>query len=107
MTRARRTIRAENFDWRGFDLSWRRIGREISHAGRGEAAQRRIPHRAESRRDPLRYGAMAALKRMRTRNRGTIVQVSSALAHRSIPLQSFFARRLLPAVSELIRIRGF
>lgn len=36
------------------------------------------------------YGTMAALKRMRPRNRGTIVQVSSALAHRSIPLQSAY-----------------
>src|SRR6185437_8718622 len=36
------------------------------------------------------YGAMAALKRMRTRDRGTIVQVSSALAYRSIPLQSAY-----------------
>ncbi|HWD99067.1 MAG TPA: SDR family oxidoreductase [Bryobacteraceae bacterium] len=34
------------------------------------------------------WGTMAALKRMRTRNRGTIVQVGSALAYRSIPLQS-------------------
>ncbi len=34
------------------------------------------------------WGTMAALKRMRPRNRGTIVQVSSALAYRSIPLQS-------------------
>lgn len=34
------------------------------------------------------YGAMAALKRMYARNRGTIVQVGSALAYRSIPLQS-------------------
>jgi NAD(P)-dependent dehydrogenase (short-subunit alcohol dehydrogenase family) len=36
------------------------------------------------------YGTMAALKRMRTRDRGTIVQVSSALAYRSIPLQSAY-----------------
>lgn len=36
------------------------------------------------------YGTMAALKRMRTRNRGVIVQVSSALAYRSIPLQSAY-----------------
>lgn len=36
------------------------------------------------------YGTMAALKRMRSRNRGTIVQVSSALAYRSIPLQSAY-----------------
>ena len=36
------------------------------------------------------YGTMAALKRMRPRDRGTIVQVSSALAYRSIPLQSAY-----------------
>ncbi|MGH8428314.1 MAG: SDR family oxidoreductase [Gammaproteobacteria bacterium] len=34
------------------------------------------------------YGTMAALKRMLPRNRGTIVQVSSALAYHSIPLQA-------------------
>jgi NAD(P)-dependent dehydrogenase (short-subunit alcohol dehydrogenase family) len=34
------------------------------------------------------WGTMAALRRMRPRNRGTIVQVGSALAYRSIPLQS-------------------
>jgi NAD(P)-dependent dehydrogenase (short-subunit alcohol dehydrogenase family) len=33
---------------------------------------------------------MAALKRMRRRDRGVIVQVSSALAYRSIPLQSAY-----------------
>jgi NAD(P)-dependent dehydrogenase (short-subunit alcohol dehydrogenase family) len=34
------------------------------------------------------HGTLAALKRMRPRNRGTIVQVGSALAFRGIPLQS-------------------
>jgi len=34
------------------------------------------------------WGTMAALKRMRARDRGTVVQVGSALAYRSIPLQS-------------------
>jgi NAD(P)-dependent dehydrogenase (short-subunit alcohol dehydrogenase family) len=34
------------------------------------------------------WGTMVALKRMRPRNRGVIVQVSSALSHRAIPLQS-------------------
>jgi NAD(P)-dependent dehydrogenase (short-subunit alcohol dehydrogenase family) len=34
------------------------------------------------------WGTMAALKRMRTRNHGCIVQVGSALAYRSIPLQA-------------------
>src|SRR5579883_1975031 len=34
------------------------------------------------------YGTMAAIKRMLPRDRGTIVQIGSALAYRSIPLQS-------------------
>ncbi|RJP79355.1 MAG: SDR family NAD(P)-dependent oxidoreductase [Candidatus Zixiibacteriota bacterium] len=36
------------------------------------------------------HGTMAALKRMLPRDRGTIVQVGSALAERSIPLQSAY-----------------
>ena len=36
------------------------------------------------------HGTLAALKRMLPRNRGTIVQVGSALAYRSIPLQSAY-----------------
>lgn len=36
------------------------------------------------------YGTMAALKRMRARDQGTIVQVGSALAYRSIPYQSVY-----------------
>lgn len=36
------------------------------------------------------WGTMAALKRMRSRNRGVIVQVSSALAYRAIPLQAAY-----------------
>ncbi|MCB8884059.1 SDR family oxidoreductase [Acidisoma cellulosilytica] len=36
------------------------------------------------------HGMMAALSRMRTRNRGTIVNVGSALAYRSVPLQSIY-----------------
>lgn len=36
------------------------------------------------------YGTMAALKRMVPRNRGTIVQVGSALSYRAIPLQSAY-----------------
>jgi NAD(P)-dependent dehydrogenase (short-subunit alcohol dehydrogenase family) len=36
------------------------------------------------------HGTLAALTRMRPRNRGVIVQVGSALAHRSIPLQSAY-----------------
>ena len=36
------------------------------------------------------YGAMAALKRMQVRNKGSIVFVGSALAYRGIPLQSAY-----------------
>ncbi len=46
------------------------------------------------------YGTMAALKRMRERNRGTIVQVGSALAYRAIPLQSAYC-------GAKFAIRGF
>jgi short-subunit dehydrogenase len=46
------------------------------------------------------YGTMAALRRMRERNRGTIVQVGSALAYRSIPLQA-------PYCGAKAAIRGF
>ena len=46
------------------------------------------------------YGKMAALKRMRPRNRGTIVQVGSALSYRAIPLQSAYC-------GAKFAIRGF
>lgn len=36
------------------------------------------------------YGTLAALRRMRPRNRGTIIQVGSALAYTAIPLQSAY-----------------
>src|SRR5262245_27891470 len=36
------------------------------------------------------YGTLAALRRMLPRDRGTIVQVGSALAYRSIPLQAAY-----------------
>lgn len=46
---------------------------------------------AERRRLPISaavYGTMSALKRMLPRDRGTIVQVGSALSCRTIPLQA-------------------
>ncbi|KAB0642415.1 SDR family oxidoreductase, partial [Burkholderia territorii] len=46
------------------------------------------------------YGTRAALARMAARNRGTIVQVGSALAYRSIPLQA-------PYCGAKHAIRGF
>lgn len=46
------------------------------------------------------HGMMAALKHMRTRNRGSIVNVGSALAYRSVPLQSLYC-------GAKFAIRGF
>lgn len=37
------------------------------------------------------YGTMAALKRMQPRDRGTIIQVGTPIAYRSIPLQSAYS----------------
>src|SRR5207237_6467965 len=51
------------------------------------------------------YGTMSALRRMQTRNRGTIVQVGSALAYRSIPLQSAYcgAKHAIAGFTDSIR----
>ena len=51
------------------------------------------------------YGTMAALKRMRPRNHGAIVQVGSALAYRSIPLQSAYcgAKHAIVGFTDSIR----
>jgi NAD(P)-dependent dehydrogenase (short-subunit alcohol dehydrogenase family) len=46
------------------------------------------------------HGTMAALRRMRPRDRGTIVQVGSALSYRAIPLQA-------PYCGAKFAIRGF
>ncbi len=55
------------------------------------------------------YGTMAALHRMRGRNRGTIVQVSSALAYRSIPLQSAYcaSKHAIVGFTESLRSELF
>src|SRR5438105_3792296 len=51
------------------------------------------------------WGTMAALRRMRPRNRGTIVLVGSALAYRGIPLQSAYcgAKHALKGFFESLR----
>lgn len=46
------------------------------------------------------HGTMAALERMRPRNRGTIVNVGSALAYRAIPLQAVYC-------AAKFAVRGF
>ncbi|MGQ0751248.1 MAG: SDR family oxidoreductase [Betaproteobacteria bacterium] len=46
------------------------------------------------------WGTFAALKRMKERDRGTIIQIGSALAYRSIPLQS-------PYCGAKSALRGF
>jgi NAD(P)-dependent dehydrogenase (short-subunit alcohol dehydrogenase family) len=51
------------------------------------------------------HGTMAALATMRPRNRGTIVQVGSALSQRSIPLQSAYcgAKHAINGFTESVR----
>lgn len=46
------------------------------------------------------HGTLAALRHMRVRNRGTIVQIGSALSYRSIPLQSAYC-------AAKFAVRGF
>ncbi len=51
------------------------------------------------------WGTMSALRRMRKRDRGTIVQVGSALCYRSIPLQSAYcgAKSAIRGFTDSIR----
>jgi len=46
------------------------------------------------------YGTLSALRRMRPRNRGAIIQVGSALAYRGIPIQSAYC-------AAKFAVRGF
>jgi NAD(P)-dependent dehydrogenase (short-subunit alcohol dehydrogenase family) len=52
------------------------------------------------------YGTMSALRRMRARNAGTIVQVGSALSYRAIPLQSAYcgAKFAIRGFTDSIRV---
>ena len=51
------------------------------------------------------YGTMSALKRMRPRDRGKIIQIGSALAYRGIPLQSAYcsAKHAIQGLCDSIR----
>lgn len=51
------------------------------------------------------YGTMSALRRMMPRDRGSIVQVGSALAYRGIPLQSAYcgAKHAMQGFTESVR----
>jgi NAD(P)-dependent dehydrogenase (short-subunit alcohol dehydrogenase family) len=51
------------------------------------------------------HGTLAALRRMKTRDRGTIVQVGSALGYRAIPLQSAYcgAKHAVNGFTESVR----
>jgi NAD(P)-dependent dehydrogenase (short-subunit alcohol dehydrogenase family) len=51
------------------------------------------------------YGTLAALRRMLPRDRGTIVQVGSALAYRAIPLQAAYcaAKHAIQGFTESLR----
>ncbi|WP_304050727.1 SDR family oxidoreductase, partial [Jatrophihabitans endophyticus] len=52
------------------------------------------------------YGTQAALARMRPRDRGSIVNISSSLAHRGIPLQSAYcaAKHAVKGYTESVRV---
>ena len=52
------------------------------------------------------YGTMVALARMKPRDRGTIVQVGSALGYRAIPLQSAYcgAKHAINGFTESVRV---
>src|SRR3954452_22260119 len=51
------------------------------------------------------YGTMSALRRMKSRDRGAIVQVGSALAYRGIPLQTAYcgAKHAIQGFNESLR----
>jgi NAD(P)-dependent dehydrogenase (short-subunit alcohol dehydrogenase family) len=51
------------------------------------------------------YGTMSALRRMKPRDRGTIVQVGSALAYRGIPLQTAYCggKHAIQGFNEALR----
>ena len=51
------------------------------------------------------WGTMSALKRMRPRNRGCVIQVGSALAYRAIPLQAAYcgAKHAVRGFTESVR----
>jgi len=55
------------------------------------------------------YGSISALKRMLPRDRGVIVQVGSALAYRSIPLQSAYcgAKHAIAGFTDSLRCELF
>ena len=51
------------------------------------------------------YGTLCALERMRSRGRGTIVQVGSALSYRAVPLQAAYcaAKHAIEGFTEALR----
>ncbi|MGH9178885.1 MAG: SDR family oxidoreductase [Acidimicrobiales bacterium] len=51
------------------------------------------------------HGTLAALRRMRSRDRGVIVQVGSALAHRAIPMQATYcaAKHAVRGFTDAVR----
>jgi NAD(P)-dependent dehydrogenase (short-subunit alcohol dehydrogenase family) len=55
------------------------------------------------------HGTLAALRRMLPRNRGTIVQIGSALSYRSIPLQSAYcaAKHAINGFTDSLRCELF
>ena len=75
----------------------RRLGERRVHVGVRAVLRRSRPRSTaaspRSATSATCYATMAALKHMKPRDRGTIVQVGSALAYRGIPLQIGLLRR--------------
>lgn len=73
--------------------------------GYGDARTERPAWRGGDHGRVGRRWTLAALRRMAPRNRGTIVQVGSALAYRAIPLQSAYcaAKHALEGFTESLR----
>ncbi len=68
----------------------------------GKAILTHVPQAGE---EVVHQGTLSALRRMLPRDRGVIVQVGSALAHRSIPLQSAYcgAKHAIQGFTEALR----
>jgi NADP-dependent 3-hydroxy acid dehydrogenase YdfG len=85
--------------WGGIDI-WVNVAMATVFAPVGETTPEEYRRVTEVTYLGYVHGTLAALRRMRPRNAGTIVQVGSALAFRSIPLQSAYC-------AAKAAIRGF
>jgi len=90
--------------WGGIDV-WVNVAMATVFAPVGETTPEEYRRVTEVTYLGYVHGTLAALRRMRPRNAGTIVQVGSALAFRSIPLQSAYcaAKAAIRGFSDSLR----